>query len=632
MSSSARVNEAARLEALYQYSIVGTESDDKFDDLIRLASQICRTPIAVISFVDKDCVWFKSRLGLKMEEIPREVAFCTDTILRKAFFTVNNAQEDPRFKTSPLVSSNPYVRFYAGAPLITPSGHALGTVCVMDSVPRTLTQEQQDSLGILARQVVLLLEERRGRPNVALSHHDSVTNLPNQELFKDRLQQALALSRRNEQMLGVMLVSLDRFKTIHDTLGYVTADQLLREVAERVTECVRDSDTVARFGSDEFALLLTELNRAEDAAKIAQNIKTALSPAFEFDNQELFVTTSIGISLFPYDAKDTVTLLKNAGTALSRAKEQDGNNYEFYTSGRTTRALRQLVLENNMRPALERGEFVLYYQPQVNIQTLQMVGMEALIRWKHPGLGLLLPGEFISVAEDCGLIVALGDWVLREACMQSKAWQDAGFESLRVAVNLSARQFQQPKLVETVAEILEQTGLDSRFLELELTEGSVMKDPDLAIGKLHELKAMGIKISIDDFGTGYSSLSYLKRFPIDTLKIDQSFVRDINTDADDAAIVAAIITLAHTLKLSVIAEGVETKTQLEHLRRLNCDDAQGFLFCKPLSVEDFTRRLMERLSLTSRKKYDTSPLPNLANARHGTRYNESAPEAINPRA
>ena len=632
MSSSARVNEAARLEALYQYSIVGTESDDKFDDLIRLASQICRTPIAVISFVDKDCVWFKSRLGLKMEEIPREVAFCADTILRKAFFTVNNAQEDPRFKTSPLVSSNPYVRFYAGAPLITPSGHALGTVCVMDSVPRTLTQEQQDSLGILARQVVLLLEERRGRPNVALSHHDSVTNLPNQELFKDRLQQALALSRRNEQMLGVMLVSLDRFKTIHDTLGYVTADQLLREVAERVTECVRDSDTVARFGSDEFALLLTELNRAEDAAKIAQNIKTALSPAFEFDNQELFVTTSIGISLFPYDAKDTVTLLKNAGTALSRAKEQDGNNYEFYTSGRTTRALRQLVLENNMRPALERGEFVLYYQPQVNIQTLQMVGMEALIRWKHPGLGLLLPGEFISVAEDCGLIVALGDWVLREACMQSKAWQDAGFESLRVAVNLSARQFQQPKLVETVAEILEQTGLDSRFLELELTEGSVMKDPDLAIGKLHELKAMGIKISIDDFGTGYSSLSYLKRFPIDTLKIDQSFVRDINTDADDAAIVAAIITLAHTLKLSVIAEGVETKTQLEHLRRLNCDDAQGFLFCKPLSVEDFTRRLMERLSLTSRKKYDTSPLPNLANARHGTRYNESAPEAINPRA
>ena len=392
---------------------------------------------------------------------------------------------------------------------------------------------------------------------------------------------------------------------------------------------------MARFGSDEFALLLTQLNRAEDAAKIAQNIKEALSPSFNFDNHELFVTTSIGISLFPNDAKDTVTLLKNAGTALNRAKEQDGNNYEFYTSGRTTRALRQLVLENNLRPALERGEFILHYQPQVNIQTFQMVSMEALIRWQHPGLGLLPPAEFIRVAEDSGLIVALGDWVLREACMQSKAWQDAGFDSLRVAVNLSARQFQQPKLVETVAEVLKQSGLDPRFLELELTEGSVMKDPDLAIGKLHELKAMGIKISIDDFGTGYSSLSYLKRFPIDTLKIDQSFVSDINTDPDDAAIVAAIITLAHTLKLTVIAEGVETKVQLDHLRRLDCDDAQGFLFCKPLSVEDFTQRLMERRSLTSRKKYDTNPLPDLAGVLHGTRYNESAPEetlAINPRA
>ena len=258
--------------------------------------------------------------------------------------------------------------------------------------------------------------------------------------------------------------------------------------------------------------------------------------------------------------------------------------------------------------------------------------MEALIRWKHPGLGLLLPTEFIKVAEDSGLIVALGDWVLREACMQSKAWQDAGFDPLRVAVNLSARQFQQPKLVETVGEILKQSDLDPRFLELELTEGSVMKDPDLAIGKLHELKAMGVRISIDDFGTGYSSLSYLKRFPIDTLKIDQSFVRDIDTDPDDAAIVAAIITLAHTLKLTVIAEGVEAKVQLDHLCRLDCDDAQGFLFCKPLSVEDFTQRLMERRSLTSRERYDTNPLPDLANVLHGTRYNESRPEATSQRA
>jgi diguanylate cyclase len=323
----------------------------------------------------------------------------------------------------------------------------------------------------------------------------------------------------------------------------------------------------------------------------------ALSGPFKFDDQELFITSSIGISHFPHDGQDTVTLLKSAGTALNRAREQDGDSYQFYTSGRTTKALRKLLLENNLRPALERGEFVLHYQPQVDLKSFQVVGSEALIRWHHPGLGLLPPAEFIGVAEDSGLIIALGEWTLRAACLQNKSWQDAGLDPLRVGVNLSARQFQQPNLVETVAQILKGTGLDPRFLELELTEGSIMKDPDEAIGKLHELKAMGVKISIDDFGTGYSSLSYLKRFPIDTLKIDQSFVSEINTDSDDAAIVAAIIDLAHALKLNVIAEGVETQEQLDYLRMLKCDEVQGFLFSKPLSVAEYTELLMEKLSL-----------------------------------
>lgn len=264
-----------------------------------------------------------------------------------------------------------------------------------------------------------------------------------------------------------------------------------------------------------------------------------------------------------------------------------------------------------MRPGLENEEFIIHYQPQVNIRTFQIVGMEALIRWQHPGLGLLYPLEFIPLAENSGLIVSIGEWVLRCACAQSKSWQDAGFDPLRLAVNLSARQFQQPKLVETVAQILKETGLDPRFLELELTEGSVMKDPDEAIGKLHELKAMGVKISIDDFGTGYSSLNYLKRFPIDTLKVDQSFVSDVNTDSDDAAIVTAIITLAHALNLNVIAEGVETQEQLDFLRLLNCDEVQGFLFGKALVVEEFTELLVERRGLNSRLNYDTNPLPPL---------------------
>lgn len=443
------------------------------------------------------------------------------------------------------------------------------------------------------------------------AYHDPLTNLPNQALFKDRLQQALSLARRNEQMLAVMLVNLDRFKTINDTLGYVTADKLLCEVAERLAGCVRESDTVARLGGDEFALLLTQINHTEDATKIARSVQDALALPFSFDNQELFVTNSIGISVYPYDAKDAVTVLKNAGTALNRARELDGNNYQFYTSGRTTKALRQLVLENNLRPALEHEEFIVHYQPQVNIKTFQLVGMEALVRWQHPGLGLLYPVEFIRLAEDSGLIVSIGEWVMLTACKQNKLWQDAGFDPVRLAVNLSARQFQQPKMVESVAQILKETGLNPRLLELELTEGSVMKDPDQAIEKLHELKAMGVQISIDDFGTGYSSLNYLKRFPIDTLKVDQSFVSDINTDANDAAIVTAIITLAHALELNVIAEGVETLEQLEFLRVLKCDEVQGFLFGKALPTEEFTELLMERRGLTSRGNYSTSRLPPL---------------------
>lgn len=445
------------------------------------------------------------------------------------------------------------------------------------------------------------------------AYHDALTNLPNQELFKDRLKHALLAAERGDQMLAVVLVDLDRFATINDTLGYVTADHLLREVGKRLVSCVRESDTVARFGGDDFALLLTDLHRPEDAAKIARHIQDVLSAQFNFDEQELFVTSSIGISLSPDDAKDAVALLKSAGTALNRAKDLDGNNYQFYTSGRTTKALRQLVLEHNLRPGLEREEFIIHYQPQVNIQTFQLVAMEALVRWEHPALGLLYPAEFIGLAEDNGLIISIGEWVLRTACLQNKSWQDAGYDPLRVAVNLSARQFQQPGLVEFVAHVLKDTGLDPHLLEIELTEGSIMKDPNQAIRKLHELKAMGVQISVDDFGTGYSSLNYLKRFPIDTLKVDQSFVKDINSDPDNEAIVSAIITLAHALKLNVIAEGVETQEQLESLRMLNCDEVQGFLFSHPLSVVEFTGLLAERLSISTPRDYTTTRLPSLLN-------------------
>jgi diguanylate cyclase (GGDEF)-like protein/PAS domain S-box-containing protein len=425
-----------------------------------------------------------------------------------------------------------------------------------------------------------------------LAYHDALTDLPNQSLFKDRLKQAIALSHRSNQMQAVMLLNLDRFKTVNDSLGYLAGDLLLQSVAQRLTSCVRDCDTVARFGGDEFAVLLTQISRAQDAATTANAIRQALNQAFLFDDQEIFVSNSIGISLYPHDGRDTATLLKSAGAALDRAKEQGGNNYEFYTAGRTTRALRQLVLESNLRPGLERREFFVQYQPQVSSVDFHLVGMEALVRWQHPNLGLLHPTEFIHLAEDSGLIIPLGDWVFRTACLQNKAWQDAALVPMRLAVNFSARQFQQPGFISRVEEILKETNLDPGWLELEITESSIMKDPDKAIEKLLELKMMGIKVAIDDFGTGYSSLNYLKRFPIDTLKIDRSFVSDLCKDPHDTAIVRAIITLGHALDLTVVAEGVETREQLESLAELECDVVQGFLFSKALSSEDFEELLV----------------------------------------
>lgn len=432
-----------------------------------------------------------------------------------------------------------------------------------------------------------------------LAYHDALTDLPNQVLFKDRLKQAIALSRRSDQLQAVLLLNIDRFKTINDSLGYTAGDQLLQSVAQRLTSCVRESDTVARFGGDEFAILLTQIPRAQDAANVARAIKQSLNQAFIFEDQEIFVSSSIGISLYPHDGRDTAGLLKNASAALDRAKVQGGNNYQFYTAGGTTRALKQLVLESNLRVALERAEFLVQYQPQVAIHDFHLVGMEALVRWQHPTLGLLYPKEFITLAEESGLIISLGDWVLRTACAQSKAWQDAGLTPMLLSVNFSARQFQQPTFIADVGAILKETNLDPRWLELELTESSIMKDPEEAIEKLRELKLMGIKVSIDDFGTGYSSLNYLKQFPIDTLKIDRTFVSDVCKDRHDTAIVRAIINLGHALDLTVVAEGVETQEQLQYLSALGCDLVQGFLFSKALPAAAFEELLMEQLRINS---------------------------------
>lgn len=424
-----------------------------------------------------------------------------------------------------------------------------------------------------------------------LAYHDSLTGLPNRLLFQDRFSQALLHSHRNREMLAMLFLDLDRFKTINDTLGHAFGDRLLKGVAERLSSCLREGDTIARLGGDEFMILLTGIAAVEDAAKVAEKILDSLRPSFRFDENDLHITTSIGISLYPFDGKDAETLVKNADIALYRAKEHGRDNYQMYTPAMNERALEKLSLENSLRRAFEREEFVMHYQPQISIRNGRIVGVEALIRWRRPAGNLLMPSDFIPLAEDTGLISQLGEWALRTACAQGRRWHDSGSPLLTVAVNLSARQLQQHNLVRTVAEILGETGFNPNCLELELTESAIMKNPEVAAEVLLEMKSMGIQISIDDFGTGYSSLSYLKSFPLSALKIDQSFVRDCMNDSDDAAIVTAIISMAHSLKLTVIAEGVENESQLSFLRSLDCDFIQGFLYSQPQPSETITELL-----------------------------------------
>jgi len=426
-----------------------------------------------------------------------------------------------------------------------------------------------------------------------LAYHDALTDLPNRVLFEDRLTQALAVAQRSEQMLAILLFSIDQFKKVNDTLGHAPGQILLQEVAERVNKNVSEGETIARFEGDEFALLLTQVNDTGNTVTIIRKINEALKLPFNLDDHELFVTISTGISLFPDDGLNGHSLLKNAGTALHRAREQGGNNYQFYEPNMNARALHLLTLENSLQRALERSEFEVYYQPQLNISTREIVGIEALIRWHHPELGLVSPAEFIPLAEDTGLILPIGEWVLRTACTQSKEWQQERLRPRSMAVNLSARQFQQPNLAAVVVRILQETGLSPHALELELTESAIMKNPEAAATTLGDLKGMGVKISIDDFGTGYSSLNYLKRLPLDILKIDQSFVRDLTTNPDDAAVVVAIITLAHNLGLRVTAEGVETEDQLKLLHLFRCDIGQGYLFGKPMPAGVFRSSLLE---------------------------------------
>jgi diguanylate cyclase (GGDEF)-like protein/PAS domain S-box-containing protein len=479
-----------------------------------------------------------------------------------------------------------------------------GAVLALRVKIRALADEQGRTVNYLASFTDITAAKFAEERLRHLTHHDPLTGLPNRLAFQERLQLAMQEARTQGRLLAVLFLDLDRFKLVNDSIGHEAGDELLKAVGERLRHALRSDDIVARLGGDEFAVITTGLLGEEDAVVVARKLLEALSDPFPVAGHELRVAASIGISLYPNDGADAQALMKNADTALFRAKEAGRNTYRLFQPAMNATSFEQLVLENNLRRAIERQEFELYYQPKLDFRRAAIVGVEALLRWNHPELGLVSPAQFIPLAEETGLIVPIGEWVIEQACRQHGEWRRAGLGPIAIAVNLSPRQLQQPDLAARIERILHATGMPPEYLELELTESGVMQDAEASGETLRRLRALGVSVTIDDFGTGYSSLGYLKRFPIGTLKIDRSFIAAATTDADSAAIVEAIIAMARSMRLKTIAEGVETLEQLEQLRRLDCDEMQGYLFSPPLPAARATELLRQWQSRTDASASD----------------------------
>jgi len=495
-------------------------------------------------------------------------------------------------------SSSPFlVEFGVRSGIVAPLFGTQGTFGMLSAhalQPRRFRGDDLSFLQSVANILAVAIERKSAEERLAyLAQFDVLTGLPNRHLFHDRLTQAIVQARRSERPMGVLFIDLDRFKLVNDTLGHSAGDKLLKEAAARLAQCVRSGDTVGRFGGDEFGAILSDLAKPGDASIVAQKVIDALARPFHLEEHETYVSGSVGIALFPADGGEADALIGNADVAMYRAKEQGRNTYQYFTSEMNERAVQRMQLEAALRRAMERNEFQLHYQPKVDLESGAICGLEALLRWRHPDRGTVLPAEFIPVLEDSGLIVPVGEWVIREVCRQLNAWKEAGLAALPVAINLSARQFQQKDLEGTVRRILRDAGIEPSLIQFELTESLLMRDTEAAARTLRGLKESGVKLSVDDFGTGYSSLAYLKRFPIDTLKIDRAFIRDVTTNPEDAAITLAIIGLAHSLKLKVVAEGVETEDQLDFLSSHACDEMQGYYFAKPAAPAEMGAMLRE---------------------------------------
>ena len=614
------VDEAKRLAALYATELFGTGPEEAFDRITRLATRLFGVPTALVSLVGSDTQWFKSRCGFAAQTTSRDISFCGHAILSDQPLVIEDAAKDERFADNPIVAGPPHIRFYAGVQLYSVERDKLGTLCVLDTRPRHFSEEQLSELHDLARMVEELIYHRQlaraaqelheqllhnaahapvpaaaGQVKYLLTH-DALTGLANRQALLRTIAESIPAWKASGAGAVVACLNLDRFKRVNEVLGHVVGDQALVAVTRALQSRLREDDMLARSGNDEFVMMLNDPGCPERLqARLEELMNEVARHAFG-KNADISITCSVGYACFPQDGQDADTLLNNAATAMRHAKGMGGGRIERYTAEQRRELGRRLVLESQLRRALERDELFLQYQPKIELATGALAGFEVLLRWRHPEHGVVSPEEFVPIAEETGLIVSIGEWILRTAVAQLAAWRRAGVPEAPVAVNLSARQFLQSDIVAIVSELLDTTGLRPGLLELELTESVSMADPGRSMVVMHKLKSLGVTLSIDDFGTGYSSFSYLRRLPIDKLKIDKSFVLDIGHNSDSRAIVQAIAAMAHRLNLHVVAEGVETPAQAVALREAGCDQGQGFLYARPLDADAAARFIAAQAS------------------------------------
>ena len=585
-----------------QQAFASTDVEDVIKRAIELVSVSLKSDLCSVLELDRDGkhLLMKSASGWPEEFRSRPVSIRPGgrlefVLSHREPLIIEDLPKDERFPDSPLLKLG--VRSGIQVPIFGTAG-TFGILSVHARADHGFGQDEASFLQSVANILAVAIERKNAQDRLErLAQFDSLTGLPNRHLFHDRLLKTMAHARRSGEPMAVLFIDLDRFKLVNDTKGHSAGDKLLQEAAVRLLQCVRSGDTVGRFGGDEFGAIVTDLAKPGDAGVVAQKVLDALAQPFKLDAHDTYVSASIGITLFPADGDNPEALVMNADTAMYRAKEQGRNTYQYFTREMNERALTRVHMEAALRRAIEHKEFLLHYQPKVDLRTREICGFEALLRWQHRDKGLVLPGEFVSVLEDAGLIVQVGEWVLHEVCAQIRSWQRDGLPVKPITVNLSARQFQQKDFEAAVRHVLRKAGVDPSLVQFELTESLLMSDPEGAARTLRGLKDSGVKISVDDFGTGYSSLAYLKRFPIDALKIDHSFIRDITSNPEDAMITLAIIGLGHSLKLKVVAEGVETQEQLELLAANGCDEIQGYRFSVPTTPDECAVMMRENRRL-----------------------------------